>query len=64
MNQKKQIRTLLVDEDDDLFKRVMSKYDLKEGDLLREIVHAWLFTIKLNLMGENGNPKRKRKKTS
>jgi hypothetical protein len=49
MTSTKRITTYLTNEDFELFKIALKKYDLKDSGLLREIVHTWLFNNKLNL---------------
>lgn len=39
-----------LDEDDwELWKKAVEKYDMSESKFLKEIVHAWLFANKLQL---------------
>jgi len=39
----------LSDEDADLFNKAYIKYNMDKSALLKEIIHAWLFSNKLKL---------------
>jgi hypothetical protein len=49
----KRIVAYLEDEDYELWKKAVKKYKLDKSKLLKEIVHSWLFSIKLQLKDEN-----------
>lgn len=49
MTSKNRIVGYLEEEDHKLFKVAEEKYKIKESELFREIVHAWLFSNKLQL---------------
>jgi hypothetical protein len=48
--QKRKITTYLSPEDFELFKSAIEKYDTKQADLSRDIIHTWLFNNKLQLL--------------
>ena len=48
--QKRKITTYLSPEDFELFKSAIKKYGTKQADLARDILHAWLFNNKLQLL--------------
>ena len=45
------VTTFLSDEDKELFDRAMKLYGLGQSELAKEVLHSWLFTNKLNLIG-------------
>lgn len=49
MASEKRIAGYLSDDDYRLFHIALKKYDTKESKLIQEIVHAWLFSNKLQL---------------
>jgi len=49
MPSNKRIVGYLSDEDYELFKKAKKEYDKDESELIREVIHQWLFSIKLNL---------------
>jgi len=46
---KNPIQVCLCDEDAKLFKKAVEKYEMDKSPLLKEIIHAWLFSNKLKL---------------
>ncbi len=40
-------------EDKRLFEKAVKKYKTKNSKLLKEIIHSWLFSIKLQLQDKN-----------
>ncbi len=53
MTSEKRIVGYLSDKDYDLFQIALEKYDIKQSKLIQEVVHAWLFTNKLQLNQKN-----------
>lgn len=49
MPSEKKVFGVLLNGDYDLFKIALKKYDTGESELVREIIHAWLFANKLQL---------------
>lgn len=49
MSSKRQIKTVLLEEDYYLFRNAITRYKATESELLREIIHSWIFSNKLNL---------------
>jgi hypothetical protein len=49
MPSKNRIVGYLMDEDYELFKIAEEKYEMTESGLVKEIIHAWLFSNKLQL---------------
>ena len=47
-----------IDEDHELFLKAVEKYGVGKSELLREIVHSWLFDNKLNLLDEEKKDKK------
>jgi len=62
MPSNRQIKGVLLKEDFELFKMAMEKYDLEQADLMREIIHSWLFANKITLECEKWKYKKKNKK--
>jgi len=50
MPSKTQVKTVLFGDDYPLFIKAVEKYGTTEPELLREIIHAWLFSNKLSLL--------------
>jgi len=48
MPSEKKVFGILSDEDYDLFSVVLKEYGIKQSELVREIVHSWLFANKLH----------------
>ncbi len=57
MASERQVKTVLSEEDYPLFRNALSKYKITESELLREIVHAWIFSNKLNLENDKNDKK-------
>jgi len=49
MTSENRIVGYLVKEDYELFKTAKKRYDMKESQLVKEIMHTWLFSNKLQL---------------
>ncbi|MFH1452179.1 MAG: hypothetical protein ABIF88_03330 [archaeon] len=54
MPSEKRIVAYLEDGDWELWNKATKKYDMDKSKLLKEIVHAWLFANKLQLLSKNG----------
>ena len=52
MPSKNRIVAYLKNEDFELWQRALKKYGSKESELLKEVVHGWLFSIKLQLLSK------------
>lgn len=46
---KNTIQVCLSDDDAELFKKAKQKYNMDKSALLKEIIHSWLFSNKLQL---------------
>lgn len=49
MPSKNGVTTYLTDEDKELFDKALKKYNLGQSELLKEIIHSWLFSNKLQI---------------
>ncbi|HJX50034.1 MAG TPA: hypothetical protein VJ438_01090 [Candidatus Nanoarchaeia archaeon] len=49
MSSTKRIVAYLEDEDWKLWEQAVKKYDMDKSKLIKEIIHAWLFSNKLQL---------------
>lgn len=49
MASKNGVTAYLKDKDKELFEIAVKKYDMEKSDLLKEIIHSWLFNNKLLL---------------
>ena len=52
MPSERQIYTYLKGDDWELWLKALAKTDMKKTDLLREIVHCWLFSNRIQLEGK------------
>lgn len=59
MPSEKRIVAYLEDEDWELWKKAVEKYEMDKSKLLREIIHAWLFANKLQLQNKKEEKKKK-----
>lgn len=49
MPSKNGVMVYLKDEDKKLFEKAVKKYELGQSELLKEIIHSWLFSNKLQI---------------
>ncbi len=54
MPSEKRIVGYLEDIDWELWNQAIKKYNMGESKLIQEIIHAWLFANKLQLMSKDG----------
>ncbi len=61
----RQVKAVLPKEDFRLFHEAMEKYDLEQPELLREIVHSWIFSnmICIDCKYKNGKTRRVKNET-